>query len=531
MGPLAWRPASIGSRLALGFFGMALLLVCVAALNTLALHAADGRLRRIVDVHNAKVDLASRMLDQINVMAVQVRSITLMFFMKNTQEEQDAFEAAQAAYLELERTLEEAMGEGGASARERELLAALKAGAARTLPLLSEAAKAGRAGAQMGAATILTEQALPHETAWRQTVADLIDTAREQSHQAYLDSRAAQRRALVSSGLLVLVGLGLAALIGWRLTQGVKRPIAQAMRVAERIAEGDLSAAVPAASNDETGRLLQALATMQARLHALVAQIRESAALLGVASAEVAGGNRELSERTESAASSLQQTAASIDHLAGASRDGAAAATEASALALDASAAAGRGGEVIGQVVTTMTGIEQGARRVAEITAVIDAIAFQTNVLALNAAVEAARAGEQGRGFAVVAGEVRALAQRSAEAAKEIAELIGASVNQAEAGAALVHTAGATMQEIVGSVAHVGERVQAITAAATAQSASIDQVNTAVAQLDDMTQRNAALVEQSAAAAQSLAQQALRLSALVATFRLAHDAAADAAMP
>ncbi len=519
--PKAWWPRrSIGRRLALGFLGMVALLVCVAAVNTFALHAADARLRRIVDVHNAKVDLATRMLDQINVMAVQVRSITLMFLMKNTQDEFEAFEAAQVKYLELERTLAASIDQGDGSARERELMAALKAGAAKTLPLLSEAVKAGRAGAQLSAVTILTEQVLPSETAWRQTVDAMVETERALSHLAYVDSQAAQRRALAVSGLLVVAGVILGGLIGWRITRSVKHPIEQAIRVAERIAEGDLSAKIHAASNDEIGRLLQALGAMQGRLHDLVGRIRESAGHLGMASAEVASGNRDLSQRTESAATSLQQTAASIEQLTGTVRHSARAAGEANELASSASAAAARGGDVVGQVVSTMADIHASSERIAAITAVIDAIAFQTNILALNAAVEAARAGEQGRGFAVVAGEVRSLAQRSAEAAREITALIGGSVEKVEAGSALVRAAGATMEEIVMSVGRVTDTVQAITLAATEQSASIEQVHSAVVHLDGMTQQNSALVEQSAAAAESLNQQALRLAGLVSSFRL-----------
>ena len=259
---------------------------------------------------------------------------------------------------------------------------------------------------------------------------------------------------------------------------------------------------------------------MTESLRRLVGEVRHTADSISTASNEIATGNQDLSARTEQAASNLQQTASSMEQLTGTVKQTADSATTANQLVSSASSVARRGGEVVTQVVSTMDEINASSKKIADIIGVIDGIAFQTNILALNAAVEAARAGEQGRGFAVVAGEVRSLAQRSAEAAKEIKALIGASVDKVESGSKLVADAGQTMQEIVGSVQRVTDIIGEITAAASEQSDGIGQVNTSVTQLDKMTQQNAALVEESAAAAESLKDQAQKLAAVVGTFRL-----------
>ncbi len=303
-------------------------------------------------------------------------------------------------------------------------------------------------------------------------------------------------------------------------------PIDQARLLAECIANGDLSSPVKTSGADETAALLRALETMQTSLHAIVGQVRQSADSIQVASAEVAAGNIDLSQRTEQSASSLQQTASSLEQLTGNVRQSADAASQANQLAASASNVARRGGEVVAQVVSTMDEINGSSKRIADIIGTIDGIAFQTNILALNAAVEAARAGEQGRGFAVVASEVRSLAQRSAEAAREIKGLIGSSVEKVETGARLVQDAGSTMGEIVASVQRVTDIIGEITAAAAEQSSGIGTVNGAVNQLDQMTQQNAALVEQSAAAAESLKDQAQRLAEVVGRFQLGGSAPA-----
>jgi methyl-accepting chemotaxis protein len=290
--------------------------------------------------------------------------------------------------------------------------------------------------------------------------------------------------------------------------------------VAEKMvaADGSVSFEVTRMHSDDpvTAKLLGALRHVEQS----IAQVRQAADSIGTASTEIAGGNADLSARTEQTASNLQQAASSMEQLTGTVAHSADAAAQANQLASSAAQVARRGGEVVGQVVSTMDEIHASSRKIADIIGVIDGIAFQTNILALNAAVEAARAGEQGRGFAVVAGEVRSLAQRSAEAAKEIKALIGTSVDKVETGSKLVADAGATMNEIVASVQRVSDIIGEISAAAREQSSGLGQVNAAVADLDRMTQQNAALVEQSAAAAESLKEQAKRLAHIVATFRL-----------
>ena len=294
------------------------------------------------------------------------------------------------------------------------------------------------------------------------------------------------------------------------------------------MAAGDLTSTVDTHAHDETGQLLRALADMNAALARTVGAVRSSTDTISTASGEIASGNADLSGRTESQASSLEQTASSMEELTSTVKQNADNARQANQLVISASAVAVRGGEVVSQVVDTMASIKESSRRIVDIIGVIDSIAFQTNILALNAAVEAARAGEQGRGFAVVASEVRNLAQRSAGAAREIKILIGDSVDKVDGGGKLVDEAGQTMQLIVTSVKQVADIMSEITAASQEQSMGIEQVNAAIGQMDEMTVQNAALVEQAAAAAQSMQDEAQVLSRAVAVFTL-H--AAPAARP
>jgi methyl-accepting chemotaxis protein len=315
----------------------------------------------------------------------------------------------------------------------------------------------------------------------------------------------------------VLLGLLLAALCARSITQ----PLTRAQAVAQRIAAGDLSGRVQATGRDELSDLLRSLQQMQDHLITLLGQIRDGSASVEQASREIAQGNADLSSRTERQASNLQQTAASMEQMTSAVGQSTRSAQHAHALAAEASKVAGEGGAVVGDVVASMARISASSRKIADIIGVIDGIAFQTNILALNAAVEAARAGEQGRGFAVVASEVRGLAHRSAQAAREIKTLIGESVAQVDAGARLVQAAGGTMSQVVSQVEQMSGVIGEIARATTEQSSGLGEVNRAVTDLDQMTQQNAALVEQSAAAAESLRQQAAQLARASSAFRLA----------
>jgi methyl-accepting chemotaxis protein len=323
----------------------------------------------------------------------------------------------------------------------------------------------------------------------------------------------------VSGGILLVLFAAILVGASW-LIRSIRRPLDQANDLAARIAQGDLSARIDTSRGDEFGTLMKSLARMNESLGRMVQQVRQSTDSITTASAEIATGNHDLSVRTEQTSSNLQSTASAMEELTSTVQHSADNARQASQLAASASTVAQKGGAVVQQVVTTMDEINASSKKIADIIGVIDGIAFQTNILALNAAVEAARAGEQGRGFAVVAGEVRSLAGRSAEAAKEIKELINTSVQKVESGTRLVTDAGATMGDIVQSVRRVADVIGEITAASTEQSAGISQVNDSIANLDQMTQQNAALVEQSAAAAQSMREQSDQLAQAVAVFKI-----------
>lgn len=318
----------------------------------------------------------------------------------------------------------------------------------------------------------------------------------------------------------IAVGLVLAWLFGLALIRSLSRSLNKAVDVAHAVAQGDLTQSIQAEGRDEVARLMTALASMTQSLVKVVSSVRQGSEGVATASAEIAQGNNDLSARTEQQASALEQTAASMEELGSTVKQNADSARQANQLAMSASSVAIKGGEVVAQVVDTMKGINDSSRKIADIISVIDGIAFQTNILALNAAVEAARAGEQGRGFAVVANEVRSLAGRSADAAKEIKTLINASVERVEHGTALVDQAGTTMTEVVGSIQRVTDIMGEISAASTEQTLGVAHVGEAVTQMDRATQQNAALVEEMAAAASSLKTQSLDLVQTVAVFKL-----------
>ena len=364
----------------------------------------------------------------------------------------------------------------------------------------------------------------------------LEDTMEEQSGAIEKDVEAYSieaKSSATSAKWQVGIGLAIAAAIlifasVW-LANHMSEPMAHAVRVADRLAEGDLTSTVRPAGNDETTHLLKAMERMQSSFGGIVRAVKSNSQHVATSSTEIAQGNNDLSNRTEQQASALEKTAASMEELSSTVKQNADNARQANALAVSASSVAVKGGEVVGQVVETMKGINESSRKISDIISVIDGIAFQTNILALNAAVEAARAGEQGRGFAVVASEVRSLAGRSAEAAKEIKSLIGASVARVEQGTTLVDQAGVTMTEVVSSIKRVTDIMGEISAASNEQATGVAQVGEAVTEMDRTTQQNAALVEQMAAAASSLKAQANELVQSVAVFQLGDDGSAYAA--
>ncbi|MFZ6875833.1 methyl-accepting chemotaxis protein [Undibacterium sp. Di27W] len=370
------------------------------------------------------------------------------------------------------------------------------------------------------ASAILDKEFIPASAIYVKKIEEMLAMQRKQ-----IDDTSGEIQHTYQSSRMLLIALSMIAAIlavacAWLMTISITRPLARATAVAEKMAQGDLSDTIEIKLHDEIGKMMHAINGINTGLSSVIGNVRHGTETINVAAAEIASGNADLSSRTESQASSLQETASSMEELTSTVKQNADNARQANQLVISASGVAVKGGEVVGQVVTTMGSIKESSRKIVDIISVIDGIAFQTNILALNAAVEAARAGEQGRGFAVVATEVRNLAQRSASAAKEIKHLIDDSVGKVEHGSRLVDTAGQTMTDIVASVKHVADIMSEITAASQEQSAGIEQVNLAVTQMDEMTQQNAALVEQAAAAAESMREQSAQLSELVTQFQI-----------
>ena len=362
-----------------------------------------------------------------------------------------------------------------------------------------------------------------------QKIDGIVAFVLDQSNQMMTASTQQAEASYRTACMLLLTAVGLAAVFGGAVTlwlgKSITGPLHKALELAETVASGDLRGSIEATGRDETGQLLKALAGMNRSLIKIVSEVRHSTHTINDAAKEIARGNLDLSARTEDQASSLEETASAMEQLTSTVKQNADNARQANGLAVTASEVAMKGGTVVSQVVHTMGSINDSSKKIVDIISVIDGIAFQTNILALNAAVEAARAGEQGRGFAVVAAEVRNLAQRSAAAAKEIKALIGDSVEKVDAGAKLVDQAGATMDEIVASVKRVSDIIAEISVASAEQTSGIEQINVAITQMDEVTQRNAALVEEAAAAADSMQQQGEVLVDVVSVFKIDEQAA------
>jgi methyl-accepting chemotaxis protein len=432
----------------------------------------------------------------------------------------DFFASDAAATTRSSNELQEKISRLLDSAAEKSLFAEIQATRKDYLAARDGVSAAKKAGDADGSRKLLDDTYLPASVKYQEALQRLSAMQADSIDRAGATIQAENRNARIALIVFGAASLVLGGLLSAWLVRSITRPIQRAVDAANRIADLDLTDTIASHDRDETGRMLKALASMQGSLKALVAQVRTSTDSIGIASAEIADGSLDLSSRTEEAASSLQQTAASIEQMNGTVQQSSQSARSANELAAAAAEVAMRGGAVVARVVTTMEEINGSSRKISDIIGVIDGIAFQTNILALNAAVEAARAGEQGRGFAVVATEVRSLAQRSAAAAKEIKSLIGASVERVEVGTRLVADAGTTMNEVVDAAKRVSTIIGEITQAAAEQSQGIGEVNAAVSQLDQVTQQNAALVEESAAAAESLKLQAQHLAGTVQRFRI-----------
>ncbi|HEX3139244.1 MAG TPA: methyl-accepting chemotaxis protein [Rhizobacter sp.] len=458
-----------------------------------------------------RIELSARWMGLAETNAARATAAAISSDATLAEQMKPEAEATATRMAEIRKQLEA----GEVSAEERAALAAIAQQQEAFAAVIAQvqAQKPGSA-----AALDLARPALAGLLKAQQTLV----TLHEQGAHALRDKTGKERMHTVylAFGVMSVIAT-LALLCTWYLQGMIRRPLKQVLQVANAIGDGDLTVRVDSRRKDEMGDVLRSLARMGDSLARMVGEVRTGADSINTASTEIASGNQDLSGRTEQTASNLLQTASSMTQLTSTVRQSADSARQANQLASSAAEVAARGGEVVAKVVSTMDEINASSKKIGEIIGVIDGIAFQTNILALNAAVEAARAGEQGRGFAVVASEVRSLAQRSAQAAREIKGLIGASVDKVESGSRLVADAGQTMHEIVGSVQRVTDIIGEITAAADEQSHGIVQVHGSVTQLDQMTQQNAALVEESAAAAESLKEQAKRLAEVVSVFKLA----------
>ncbi|MBW8758103.1 MAG: MCP four helix bundle domain-containing protein [Burkholderiales bacterium] len=513
------RNWTIGTRLAIGFAAVIALLVTMAAVGISRIEAVDANTDVIVNDRYVKISLANLIQDKVNLRSRALRTALIA-----TDPEVIKEELAKA--VSVGPVVEDALAKLQATIRTADGTAALKRALETRKPFIDSSnrlADLALAGRRDEAASFLLKSVIPAQNDYLAALDGLVDSQVKGMHGFAADAAAQARGATLLMIALSATATLLAAALGFAITRSITRPIAQAVALAQTVASGDLSARIEATSRDETGQLLAALKTMIESLVAVVGKVRHSSDCIATGSSQIATGNADLSQRTEEQASNLQQTAASMEQLTSTVRNNSDTARQATQLAGSAAAAATQGGAVVDQVVTTMGDIDASSRKIAEIIGVIDGIAFQTNILALNAAVEAARAGEQGRGFAVVAGEVRSLAQRSAEAAKQIKGLISDSVEKVQAGTLQVAEAGRAMNDIVAQVRRVNDLIAEISAATLEQTQGIGQVGDAVSQLDQVTQQNAALVEESAAAAESLSQQATRLVEAVGVFRLGDD--------
>ncbi|MCL5741547.1 MAG: methyl-accepting chemotaxis protein [Betaproteobacteria bacterium] len=520
---------SIRARLYFGTIFSLVLLVIIGAMGFIALDRTRGTLEVLFsqrvqtltdmsdlrtalgDLRRAEKDIIINFNNTVEVAALRESWGKTLAALRKSLADVRQVQAGDAAFVTaIDKSLDE-----------------IKQYEAGIVPIFDQIERAQIDGAGGGA---YADRLKTHMEATDQLFSRLATSAREQMQEARqgVDTLAATMSGLI--GVALVLALAVLIPLTYLSVRSITRSLAQARDLAERIAGGDLSRDTQALNHDEVGQLVTAMGRMQQSLRGLVRQVQDAAGNISTASSEIATGNHDLSQRTEQTAANLEEAASSMEMLTSTVQQSAQASRQASDFASSAAEVAARGGAVVSQVVSTMDQITTSSRKIADITGVIDSIAFQTNILALNAAVEAARAGEQGRGFAVVASEVRSLAQRSAGAAKEIKELIGSSVERVEDGSRFVSQAGQTMTEIVGSVRRVSGIIHEITASAAEQSDNIGHISQSVTQLDQMTQQNAALVEQSTAASESLREQALQLTRAVSQFKL-HDGVAASAQP
>ncbi|WCM93604.1 methyl-accepting chemotaxis protein [Acidovorax sp. NCPPB 2350] len=522
---MALHHIKVGTRLALSFGIVLAITAAIAAIGVWRLQALENTTRQLTLEDNEKLRMAWQWRQTIELNWVRTRAAAL----DSETSRLPAWQAEMDKTSELTAASRNRLLTLVVSDEGKQLIAQVDAAREAYRGPRASLLKRRQGGEDVSAA--LEREIQPLAIRYIEAIQQLEKRQQviyDASVQEAEDAAAAGRMTLIVGGIAALL-LGIAAAV--LLSRSITGPLRLAATRAGQIAEGDLTQPIEAQGSDEAAQLLRALQHMQENLSRVVAGVRSNAESVSTASVQIAQGNNDLSARTEQQASALEETAASMEELGSTVRQNADNARQANQLSMNASTVAVQGGEVVAEVVDTMKGINESSRKIADIISVIDGIAFQTNILALNAAVEAARAGEQGRGFAVVASEVRTLAQRSATAAKEIKELITASVGRVEQGTQLVDKAGTTMTEVVHAIRRVTDIMGEISAASQEQSQGVAQVGEAITQMDQATQQNAALVEQSAAAAGSLRSQAAQLVEAVAVFRLSREGAATRPRP
>ena len=520
-----FKNMKMASKLALGFGLTGLILVLISTLSIVRFKSLGETVNLVIHDRYAKVEMVFQIHEHQNLQARYLRNAILSA--KNPEQMESwltKVEQEAAGNAELIEKLTPLI----LSPKGLELFGQLKSFREPYALSRAELVKTLRSGKVDEATDYLLNQFQKPQLDYFHAAEALIKYQEDlmRTDSAQMEADIANAVALTAG--LTLVALGIALLISVFITRSITAPVSQAVEIATSVSQGNLSTSIEVHGTDETGQLLTALKNMQTELVRLVRHVRQSSNTVANASAEIAQGNQDLSARTSSQASTLEETAATMEELSSQVKNNADNARQANQMAASASSVAARGGEVVGRVVDTMKEINESSRKIADIIGVIDSIAFQTNILALNAAVEAARAGEQGRGFAVVASEVRSLAGRSAAAAKEIKTLINTSVERVEHGAALVDDAGTTMTEVVSSIRRVSDLVGEISSASDEQAAGAAQIGEAVTEMDQVTQQNAALVEEMAAAASSLKGQAHDLVEVVSVFELDAQSAINA---
>ena len=511
-----FKDIKISTRLSLAFGLVVLILIAVGAMTVLQLSHMRHSLLDITERRMGTLRELGDLRDQVNLQARVIRNLALRTDSESVQAEAKRLGASRLAVDEIFARLDPLIQ----SAAGREELNQIKERRKQYTSAVLHYLEVLEQGRHDEAVALLFDSVRPLQQAYFTAIQDETKVQNEHAERAGHEAEAAARSIEITVGIAGVVAPLLAVLLALSVIRSIVRPIHESVNIARAVAAGDLSQRIDAGGNNEMGQLLRALGEMQSALARVVGTVRQAAMTVSTASIELAQGNMDLSTRTEHQASALEQTSSSMEELGSTVRLNSDNAQQANQLARGASVVAEECGEAVAQVVDTMKGINDSSRRIADIIGVIDGIAFQTNLLALNASVEAARAGEQGRGFAVVAAEVRNLAGRSAEAAKEIKGLITTSVERVEQGTQQVDRAGATMTEVVASIRRVNDIMSEISAASAEQSMGVGQVGEAVVQLDRATQQNAALVEEMAASGENLKQQSQELVQAVAVFRL-----------